>query len=149
MAEGPARRGPPRLPATAQLLGRVLRHLAAPGAALAPARLDQALEALEVALHTALDEPELVARLLDETFGLHVELQHHARLVVTGAVERHHTRVLRPAGALPGDALVRALLGDLGLPLALLAGDVCLPVQVGVVELADLRHTLHELRELL
>ena len=39
------------------------------------------------------------------------------------------------------------LLGDLGIPLALDSADVGDPVQMGVVDLANLLHALHELRE--
>ncbi len=54
-----------------------------------------------------------------------------------------------PAGTGPGDAVVRLLLGDDGVELALLAGDAHLPVQVGVIYLADLVDEAEELRKLL
>jgi hypothetical protein len=46
-------------------------------------------------------------------------------------------RCVCPPGAVPGDALVGMLLGDLGVELALDPADLDLPVGVGLVELAD------------
>jgi hypothetical protein len=53
------------------------------------------------------------------------------------------------AGAVPGDAVVRKLLGDHRVELALLAGDVHLPMHMGVVDLLDVLDEREELRELL
>src|SRR5207247_8099812 len=50
---------------------------------------------------------------------------------------------------LPGDPLVRLLLGDLGRPLTPLAADLRDPLDVRVVELLNGLNSLHELRELL
>jgi hypothetical protein len=47
----------------------------------------------------------------------------------------------------PGDALLRVLLGDLGVELPLDPADLHLPVVAGVGDLGDGLHTLHELRE--
>ena len=72
----------------------------------------------------------LVARLVDL-------LEDHAAGVVV-AVERT-----------PGDDLVRALLGDLGVPLMALAADLGDPVEMRVVGLRDRLDALHEAWELL
>src|SRR5688572_1854167 len=64
-------------------------------------------------------------------------------------VEGHDAGIGRTVGAAPGDALVGRLLGDLGVPLALLTGDLSHPVDLGVGDLTDLLDTLHELGELL
>ena len=58
-----------------------------------------------------------------------------------GAVDSHAAR------ATPGDALIPNLLGDLGLPLVPLAGEVRDPEQVGIVDLTNFLHALHEVRE--
>src|SRR6185436_12214748 len=54
----------------------VARDLAAPAAALAAARLDQLLEALEVALDPAVGRAERVAHLLLDALGHEVHLHH-------------------------------------------------------------------------
>src|SRR5688572_8713650 len=77
---GAGRGGPRRgagLPpeALAGGLSRLL-DLAAPGPRLAPAPLDELLEAVEVALQAPLDEAELVAGLLHHALGLRVHLDH-------------------------------------------------------------------------
>jgi hypothetical protein len=64
-------------------------------------------------------------------------------------VERHDAGVVLAIRVTPGDALIRLLLGDLGVPLVPRAAELGDPVQVRVVALSDLLHALHELRELL
>src|SRR4051794_9738865 len=127
----------------------LLVDLAAPGAGLAAARLDELLEPLEVALRAVLRDAERVADALDEPLGLVLHLHHHAGRVVRDPVERHDAGVRRAGRALPRDALVRALLGDDRVPLLLLAADLGDPVQARVVELVDALDALHEPRELL
>src|SRR5690606_40019536 len=102
-----------------------------------------------VALHAAVVELEAVARLLHDALGRPVELDGHAGLGVVQAVERHDARVVRAGRAVPRDALVGVLLGDLRVELALDAPDRRPPVRVRRVELADLLHALHEAGELL
>ena len=58
---------------------RRLLDLAAPGAGLGAARLDQLLEAARGRPYAPLDQAELVAGLLHDPLGLRVELHHHAR----------------------------------------------------------------------
>ena len=121
--------------------------LAAPLAGLAAAALDHLLEAVEVALDPPLGDAQRVAGLLDDALGLGVELDHHARLVVVEAVEGDDAGVVRAARGAPGHPLVGLLLGDLGVELALDPGDLRLPVQPAIIELADLLDALHEARE--
>ena len=61
----------------------------------------------------------------------------------------HDAGVGRPRARPPGDAVVRNLLGDLGVPGLLLAADLRPPVEPLVVELAHLEYALHEAREVL
>src|SRR3712207_4462954 len=75
-----------------------LVDLAAHSPRLRAARLDHLLQALEVDLHAALDHAELVAGLLDEPFGIRVQLHHDPRRLVVDAVERHDARVLGALG---------------------------------------------------
>src|SRR5690606_6945647 len=124
-------------------------HVPAPRAGLGTAGLDELLEPGEVALHAAVVELEGVAHLLHDALGRPVELDGHAGLGVVQAVERHDARVVRAGRAVPRDALVGVLLGDLRVELALDAPDLRPPVRVRRVELADLLHALHEAGELL
>jgi len=64
-------------------------------------------------------------------------------------VERDHAGVVLAVGVAPGDPLIGQLLGDLGVSLVAGAAELGDPVQVAVVDLADLFDTLHELRKLL
>src|SRR5215211_502060 len=99
------------------LASGVARDLAPPRAALRPARLDQLLEALEVALHPPVGRAELVAELLLDALGHPVELHHHARAVLVELVEGHHAGVVLAVRVAPGDALLGRLLSDLRVPL--------------------------------
>src|SRR5690606_27335495 len=122
--------------------------LTPPGASLAAAVLDELLEALQVALHSTVHRPQLVPYLLGHTLGLEHHLQGDPGLVVVERVKRHHPSLIDTRSTSPGDALVGALLGDLGLELALHAGDVHVPTEMAVVELIDPLHALHEAWEL-
>jgi len=64
-------------------------------------------------------------------------------------VERDDPGVVLALDVAPRDALVRQLLGDLGVPLVRLAAEARAPVQAAVVKLADLVDALHELWEVL
>src|SRR5581483_202896 len=107
----------------------VLLDLAAPGAGLVAARLDEALEALQVSLDARRHDADHVADVLDQALGLVLELKHDARLRGREAVEGHDARIRRSVDVAPGDALVGDLLGDASVPLLLLAADVRLPVE--------------------
>ena len=86
---------------------------------------------------------------LDGALRIVVDLEHHACAVVVDPVKGHRARVPCAAAARPRDALVGALLDDLGLPFLFLAADDRAPVQALVVELMNFLHALHEARKLL
>jgi len=88
--------------------------------------------------------------LLEQPLGEVLEDEQDPRQVVGEAVERHHA-LDRALGAFrgPGDALVRHLLGDVGLPTARGLGDLHLPVAAGVVGLVHTDDALGEGAELL
>src|SRR5829696_1790260 len=123
--------------------------LAAPGAGLDSAVLDQLLEALEVGLDRTLVAAELLGCRFDDALGLPVHDHLDPRPVVTEAVEPHVARVLLALGRPPRDVAVGLLVGDLRRPLLASAADLGDPAEVGVVELLDRLDVLHELRELL
>src|SRR5581483_7551162 len=125
--------GPPRR------VPLVLRpaDFAAPGAGLLAPGLDEGLEAGQVALGPGLHDAELVAGLLQRPLGLELQLEHDLALAVAQAVEGDDTAVGRPFGAAPRDPLVGDLLGDLGVPLPALPGDLGHPVDLLVAQLAD------------
>ena len=129
-------------------VGRIL-DLAAPRTGLGTLLLDQLLEPLQVALHAAVVHAERGADLLRHTLRLPVHLHHHACLRVADAVEGDDAGVAFAARRVPGDAVVRMLLSDLGVPLLALTADLRSPVEVGVVDLLHLLDPLHERRELL
>src|SRR5581483_5090732 len=99
------------------------------------------------AVHAAVHEAQGVAHVLGEALRLVLELEQHARAIVAQAVEGDDARVLVAGRAAPGDAVVGRLLRDDGVPLLHLAADIGAPMQVGVVELADLLDAFHEARE--
>src|SRR5207302_7091745 len=109
--------------------------------------LDELLETLEVAFEPVGGETELVTDRFDQALGLVVDLYVDSSLSWAHRLEMNHAVVLLAAGVSPGDHLVGLLFGDLGIPLNFLAADLGPPVQVGVVQLPDLLHAFHELRE--
>ena len=123
--------------------------VSAPGSRLDAAALDQVAEALEVALDPPLVEPERGPGLLLHAVRLPVHLHGDTRGGVVDPVERDDSGVRPAVRRLPGHALVRVLLGDLGVPLPPRAADLSDPVKVRVVQLADVLDALHERRELL
>src|SRR5947209_240431 len=62
-------------------------------------------------------------------------------------MEGNDAGVFRTGGRAPGDALIGRLLGDLRIPLLLLAADLCAPVEPRVVKLLHLLDAFHELGE--
>src|SRR5438552_9246988 len=122
--------------------------LSSPRAGGHAAGLDEVLEALQVAFDAARHESEFVPDGLDEPGGLERELQHHLRVVVVEAMERHDAGVVGAVTTRPRNALVRDLLGDLGVPLGALATDDGDPVQRLVVDLTEVFDVLHEARKL-
>ena len=102
-------------------------------------------------MHLTLDDAEKIARdVLGSRLALDVHLDVDARLTIADLLERDDAVVLDLAiDRLPGDLLVRLLLGDLRRPLTALAADLRDPLDVCVVELLDGLDSLHELRELL
>src|SRR4051812_15814052 len=136
-----------RIPARTGLAPAV--HLAAPSARLGAALLDQVLELLDRVLDLVRDDPHRVADLFDHALRLVVHRQLDARALLVERLEAHRAGIGGARDAAPGDALIGDLLDDLGVPLFFLAGDARAPVQVRVVDLADLFHALHEAGELL
>src|SRR5437764_990836 len=125
-----------RLRSSDPLVGSL--DLAAPGAALGASRLDQRLEALEIAGDAAVGSADGVAELLEDPFGDVVELDHDARGRVVEAMEGDYAGVVLPVDVAPRDLFIRLLLGDLRVPLVAVPADLGDPVQVGVVGLAHL-----------
>src|SRR5215208_8335430 len=125
------------------------RHLAAPGARLLTARLDELLEPLEVALDAPVGDAEGVTDLLLQALGHEIHLDGDARGAVVDLVERHDACVVLAVDVAPGDALLRLLLDDLRIPLVSLAAEFGDRVQPALVELRDRLNALHELREFL
>src|SRR4051812_23132856 len=109
----------------------VLLDLAAPGARLRAALLDELLEPLEVALDPVVRDPGRVADLLHRAFRLDLHLDGDAGGVVVEAVEGDDAAIGGAARRGPGHPLVRRLLGDLGVPPPLPAGPLGDPVKAG------------------
>src|SRR5436190_18793243 len=123
--------------------------LATPTLALATGALDEVLEALEITLHAALEEAERVTGRLDRAVGLGVDPKRDACLGRALRREQDGARVVRALDALPRNALVRRLVGDVRGPRLGLAGDVGRPAPRLVVDLLDALDALHEAREIL
>src|SRR3954470_4988325 len=123
--------------------------LAAPAAGRRAARLDELLEAAQVAFDLALHEAERVARLLDRVIRLDIELERHPGSRSIDRFEAHPAIVLGAAGRSPSDDRVRLLLADLGAPRAVDAVDLGVPCEGRVVQLLDALHAVHEPREFL
>jgi uncharacterized protein (TIGR00730 family) len=126
-----------------------LLDLAAPAARLGAAGLDELLEPLEVLLDLAAVRADRRAECLDHPLGLVLHLDGDLRGRVVDALEDDAAGVLVTVDRAPGDHLVGALLGDLGVPFVPLAVDLGHPVQMCVVQLLDGLDALHEARELL
>ena len=90
-------------------------------------------------MHLTLDDAEEIAcDVLHGRLALDVHLEVDARLTIADLLERDDAVVLDLAvDRLPGDPLVRPLLGDLRRPLTALAADLCDPLDMRVVELLD------------
>src|SRR4051794_13436851 len=107
------------------------------------------LEARQIGSHRALDVTHTARRLLDQRAGLNVDVQLHPREARAKLVEGHDAGVSDALDDLPLDALVRALLDDLGLELLRLAPDLDLEGDVRLVLLRHVLQPVHELRPLL
>src|SRR5688572_13024462 len=123
--------------------------LAAPRARLAAAALDELLEPLHIPLDARLHDAKRVTEVLQHAVGIVVELEHRLGTLVVQPMEGDDAGVPGSGPAGPGDPLIRGLLGDLRIPLLELAGDLGLPVQPLVVELAHFLDAFHEAGELL
>src|ERR671922_115403 len=123
--------------------------LAAPGARLDAAALDQLLEPLEVRLDRARVAADLLSGRLDDPLRLPRHHDVDAGAVGAEALEPDVAGVLLALRGAPGDVAIRLLVRDLGAPLLALAADLGDPAKVCVVQLRDGLDVLHELRELL
>src|SRR5690606_36998950 len=124
-----AHRRPVRWVVPAGIVGSGLGHL---------------LEALQVALHATVDHAERGADVLEEPFGVVLDVEVHSGRVRVELVERHLARVACAGYALPRDARVWLLCGDVSLPLLFLAADVRAPIEAVAALAAHLLHALHE-----
>src|SRR5438093_9943941 len=121
--------------------------LTAPSTGRCLALLDECLEAPQVGADAALEHAQRVADLLRGLLRLVGDLERHARLHRVDLLESDDARVRRAGRAAPGDDAIRGLLGDLGVPLLFFAADARAPAHRLAVELHDLLHAVHELRE--
>src|SRR6185503_17849016 len=125
-------------------------HLASPRAVLDAAALDVLLELLHAFLDAAAKQAERVADVLRCALRLVGHEEANQRAVGPDRLEADGAGVRRIArDALPTDFLVRHLLGDLGIPLLVLAENLGVPAHVRVVELLDLFDAVHETWEFL
>src|SRR5215211_1243009 len=135
------------------LAGRRL-HLAVvdhatPGARLLFLHLDIGLEAREVRSDRPLHVAHPASRLLDQRARLDVEGHLHAGELGGELVERHDPRVVQTLCHVPLDAIVGALVEDLGVELLRNAPDLRLERDVALVLLRDPLEAVHEARPLL
>src|SRR4051812_48019660 len=121
----------------------------APGARLLAAPFDELLEVGHAVLDARREDTERVAHAFH--YALRVVGHHQAHLGAIGTerFEAHRARIRRAGYALPGNAAIGFLLGDLRVPLLFLAPDVRAPVQVRIVELPHFLDAFHEVREIL
>jgi hypothetical protein len=105
---------------------------------------DQLPEVLHVGLGATLHDVQEVAGLLDQALGLVLERERDQGAVRSGRGEPHGAGVGGTLGRGPRDLLVRDLLEDRGVPLALDARDLGHPVQAAVAELPHLLDAAHE-----
>jgi hypothetical protein len=103
-----------------------------------------AIAALQVQPDPSLHHTERAAYGLYHPVRLVIELEHHARGGVGEIVEGNDAGIRGAAGVGPGNALVRGLLRNLGIPCFPLAGDARHPMQAAIVQLRHRFHALHE-----
>jgi hypothetical protein len=132
---------------THRRLCRTRRHR--PLSSPAVSRLDEFLEAPEIALHAAGDQAEPIADLLRHPFGLVRQPDCHPRALRAQRLEADQAFGELPHGAAPAEALIGDLLGDMGVPLLALAADAGHPVQALATERPDLLDPFHEPWEVL
>ena len=96
-----------------------------------------------------LSDAESRAERLHHALGLVLHLDGDLGRRLVDLLEEHTAGVVVAVERAPGNDLVRALLGDLGVPLMPLAADLGDPVEMRVVGLRDRLDGLHEARELL
>src|SRR5262245_13220950 len=118
-------------------------HLAAPGAVLDAAQLEQLLEPLEVAADATAVDAGHRADLLERALRPVGHPEPDPRLALAELVEPDGAAGLAAVEALPHDLRVGHLLEDLRLPLGLPTADRGGPPEAGVVELLDVVDALH------
>jgi hypothetical protein len=113
-----------------------LDDLAAPGAGLAVAVLDELLEALKILLDEAAVGADLRAERLGDPLGLPGHGHLDARPALAERLEADLARRPLAGDRAPADDLIGLLVRDLGRPLLAVAAGVDDPLQVSVVELS-------------
>ncbi len=106
--------------------------LAAPRAGRVPATLHKFLKAFQVAFNLPADNAHLVADIFDDAFRIIVHPQSHAA-VIAPTLECDEAYIFCTGRTVSRNALVRDLLGDVGLPFLFLAANASAPEQVLVV----------------
>src|SRR5438552_15401141 len=131
------------------LLGPLTVDSATPAASRRPARLDEFLEALQIALHAQVVSSKNVADALGRVLRLPMELELDLGLVAIVWFEPDDAFVRRARDAPPRDDTVGLLLIDRCVPFLDSAPHAPAPMQPLVVHLLDRLDAFHEARELL
>ena len=116
----------------------------APAAGFMPALFDEFLKAVEVALHAIGDDAEEVADHFHEGFRMISDSSRHLRPISSQRLEGDDAGVLSACGVAPGDASVRRLLDDVGVPLFFLEPDVGDPMGFVGTDLGDRLDSIHK-----
>src|SRR5689334_11043689 len=121
---------------------------ASPGAGFLTPRFYISFESLKISLDSLSNDAKGISGILDETFGVILQLQHDLGLRIRQAMKGNNAPVPRTFSARPGNTLVGNLLCDLGIPFFFFAPDFGFPMQMLVINLFYLLHTFHKTWEL-
>src|SRR5690349_9237839 len=94
-----------------------------PGARFLSTAFDVPFESLEIAQHSLAHDPGRISHSLDEAVRIIFQLKHDLGLRIREAMKCHHTGILCPLAAPPGNSLIWDLFRDLGIPFLFLATD--------------------------